>query len=275
MKPLRKIFKFSALFVAALSLLWGGGFAYQYHALAQSPLYQPANLHVPVLMYHEIAVVSNCEWSLPVENFKKQMEYLKKAGYTTLTVDSFYEHLKSNTPFPEKAVILTFDDAWTGQYEYAAPILKENGFTATFYVPTGNVDSKKPVDPYGQIMGWNQIRELNQMGFDIESHTVYHRKLVKVDPVTAFKELLCSRLSLERELKKPVRHIAYPSGRYNPFVESLAVIAGYKTAALTSRLSDWRVPHFVRIKRKGIMPATTDADFKALLEKLAYFDHLK
>lgn len=280
MKLLRKILKFSAGFILALFAAWGGGFAYQYHALSQVSLHQPENANIPVLAYHEIASSSNSKYSMPVEIFKKQMDYLKEGGYTAMTVASFYEHLKTNTPFPKNTVILTFDDAWLGQYHYALPILKEKGFTATFYIPVGNVDLQRPVDPYGKIMSWHEILELDKMGFDLESHTVHHRRLNSVDPITAFEEIWLSRKSLERRLKKPVDHISYPHGSYNPFVESLAVIAGYKTGALINRdlnakFRNWGIPHFVRIKRKQIMADITDEDFKAILKNLAYFDHLK
>lgn len=280
MKLLQKIFKFAALFVSVLAVAWGGAFAYQYRALSQVFLYQPENANIPVLVYHEIAPSSNCRFSMPVATFKKQMDYLKKEGYTTFTVDSFYEHLKTNTPFPKNSVILTFDDAWTGQFEYALPILRQNGFTATFYIPVGNVDAQRPVDPYGKIMSWNQIEEMAQLGFDLESHTMYHKKLNRVDPITAFKEIWLSRISFARALKRPVNHISYPHGSFNPFVESLAVIAGYKTGALTSgafntKFCNLKISHFVRIKRKELMGNITDEYFKAVLKNLDYFDHLK
>jgi peptidoglycan/xylan/chitin deacetylase (PgdA/CDA1 family) len=46
-------------------------------------------------------------------------------------------------PIPDKLVVLTFDDATASQYSVVAPLLKEFGFGATFFVcefPTKSPD---------------------------------------------------------------------------------------------------------------------------------------
>lgn len=76
--------------------------------------------------------------------------------------------LKKN--IPEKIVVLTFDDASSSHYHIVAPVLKKYGFGATFFVcefPPDFNDTTK-------YMTWEQIRELNDMGFEIGNHTGQH-----------------------------------------------------------------------------------------------------
>jgi len=77
---------------------------------------------------------------------------------------------------PERLVILTFDDATASQYSVVAPLLKEYGFGATFFVcefPPNFSDTTK-------YMNWRQILELDRMGFEIANHTQNHPAIAKL-----------------------------------------------------------------------------------------------
>ena len=90
---------------------------------------------------------------LITENEKKSILKIHiENGYNTISVDSYYNHLKAGTPLPEKTIMITFDDVYAGQYRYAMPILRKYNFTATFYIPAWNVDMGKSTSPYGDIM---------------------------------------------------------------------------------------------------------------------------
>ncbi|WP_235954533.1 polysaccharide deacetylase family protein [Cyclobacterium salsum] len=70
-------------------------------------------------------------------------------------------------PIPDKTVVLTFDDAPASHYSHVAPLLKEKGFGATFFVcefPPNHADSSK-------YMNWRQMQALDRMGFEVANHT--------------------------------------------------------------------------------------------------------
>ncbi|MDO1448218.1 polysaccharide deacetylase family protein [Rhodocytophaga aerolata] len=74
-------------------------------------------------------------------------------------------------PIPDKLVVLTFDDAPVTHYTYVAPLLKEYGFNATFFVcefPPNYQDTTK-------YMTWKQIQHLGKMGFEVANHTHTHK----------------------------------------------------------------------------------------------------
>ena len=107
---------------------------------------------------------------------------------------------------PDKLVVLTFDDAPASHYSVVAPLLKEFGFGATFFVcefPPNYKDSSL-------YMNWRQIKALDSMGFEVANHTHTHANVSKLSQ-TAFNAELeyiehkCDSLGIA----KPI-NFAYP-----------------------------------------------------------------
>jgi autotransporter-associated beta strand protein len=80
-------------------------------------------------------------------------------------------------PIPDKTVVFTFDDSCLSHATIAAPILKKNGFSGSFYVS----------DAYGfrerkdWYMTWRQIKGMADDGFEIGNHTRGHGMLSLTD----------------------------------------------------------------------------------------------
>jgi peptidoglycan/xylan/chitin deacetylase (PgdA/CDA1 family) len=126
---------------------------------------------------------------------------------------------------------ITFDDGYLDNYAVAAPILKDLGLTATFFVTTGFIQSKAvpfwdrglPTQP--GWMSWDQVRELARDGFDIGCHTVSHLDMGKSSPGQVRSELRESKSEIERQLGRPVSLFAYPFGaRENINEASLSIV---------------------------------------------------
>ncbi|MCR9197456.1 MAG: polysaccharide deacetylase family protein [Planctomycetaceae bacterium] len=73
-------------------------------------------------------------------------------------------------PIPDRLVVLTFDDSALSHYTVAAPLLRDYGFGATFFITEG-FDFRTNKQDY---MTWEQIAELHRMGFEIGNHTRDH-----------------------------------------------------------------------------------------------------
>ena len=71
-------------------------------------------------------------------------------------------------PIPAKTVVLTMDDAVKSHRTFAGPLLKELGFSATFFVTHRWMSSAE------HFMNWQEIAELHQMGFEIGNHSWTH-----------------------------------------------------------------------------------------------------
>ena len=127
---------------------------------------------------------------------------------------------------PDKLVVLTFDDATASQYSVVAPLLKEFGFGATFFVcefPPNFTDTTK-------YMNWRQIRELDRMGFEIGNHTRSHPAVSKLS-AEKFKEQLsyierkCDSMGIARPTS-----FAYPGYSLSLPVINVLQEKGYRFA---------------------------------------------
>lgn len=185
---------------------------------------------VPILTYHSIEPkpdhkegVMQRHYRITPENFEKQMQYLKDNGYTPITFKTLAEYLSYGTTIPEKAIVLTFDDGWKSQYDYAVPVLNTYGFTATFFIITKSHG--------GGYMTWDEVRELANAGFEIASHTKTHAKLAALtDDASLKEELEGSKAALEENVGVVISTLAYPYYSHDDRVMKAAQAAGYSAA---------------------------------------------
>lgn len=172
---------------------------------------------VPVLMYHALedndhpsgyTDLGDKVYVLSVENFRNQMDYLKKEGFRTYLI----EELLDFDSFPEKAVVLTFDDGHESNVTLALPILQELGFKAEFFITTGWIGTQ-------HYMTENQLRKLAIAGMGIGSHGVTHRFLNILSEDEVRSEYTKSKELLEALLSREVHGISFPGGRI-PHIKS-------------------------------------------------------
>lgn len=90
-----------------------------------------------------------------------QFEFLKKNGYSTISLKELESKRASNAKVSKKLFTLTVDDGYEDAYTVLLPLLKKYGFHATFFVITNGMHLT-PV----------QLKEMAQSGrADIQSHT--------------------------------------------------------------------------------------------------------
>lgn len=107
----------------------------------------------------------------------------------------------STQPVPDKLVVLTFDDAVKSHRTFVAPLLKELGFQATFFV------THRWMDDTTNFMTWQDIAEIDEMGFEIGNHSWTHSDFSQ--PKNAAR--LAGELSLvDRELDRTKPKVARP-----------------------------------------------------------------
>jgi peptidoglycan/xylan/chitin deacetylase (PgdA/CDA1 family) len=195
----------------------------------------PTSLLPPVLLYHRIALTSPAEdpsrLGVSAKRFASHMKLLHDKGLKTVTPDDIIKNTSDGETGNVKNVAITFDDGYLDNYSQAFPILREYGFRATIFLVTDLAGKMNIWDkpPYVKLMGWSQVKEMAEYGISFQSHTRTHPNLQTLDDGAVMSELLGSRHKLEDILGFPVRHLAYPYGRFDQRVIRLAGMAGYRS----------------------------------------------
>lgn len=76
---------------------------------------------------------------------------------------------------PPKTVVLTFDDAVKTHFTVVAPLLKQLGFRATFFI------TQKWMDDPAYFLTWDEVAQLHRMGFEIGNHSWTHTDFGKAE----------------------------------------------------------------------------------------------
>lgn len=98
-----------------------------------------------ILGYHRVAepretpAVDPRSVSATPEGFARQMEHLARF-YRVVSMTKVLGALEEGRPLPNRAVLITFDDAYADFAEIAWPILKQFSLPATMFVPTAFPD---------------------------------------------------------------------------------------------------------------------------------------
>lgn len=116
-------------------------------------------------------------WTTPIGEFAWHLEYLAESGVEVLTLDEVAALAAHGDPLPERAVVLTVDDAELSFHRLAFPLLRKYGVRAHLFVPTSFVGGTySGLD----ICSWDELREMQDSGLVVlGSHT--NRLHYKVD----------------------------------------------------------------------------------------------
>ncbi len=144
------------------------------------------------------------------EIFAAHMELLRSQGYEVLGLRAALEKIHRGNSAVAKLAVITFDDGFRDFYTAALPVLRQNNFGATVFLPTSFIGQERR-DFKGRVcMTWNEVRESQKSGIEFGSHTVNHPKLYDLDLPQIRAELKESKATIEKELGQPARAFAYP-----------------------------------------------------------------
>lgn len=224
-------------------------------------------LHVPILMYHYVSELPEDADALrrgltvtPAQ-FAVQLNYLKQAGYETITFGQLEAALNRGAELPKKPIILSFDDGHIDHFEVVYPMLQAFDYVGTFFIVTGYIDAGLP----GYI-NWEQVQIMARDGMDIQPHTKNHVDLRERTQDFLVYEIMGSRESILHYTDSDGIALSYPAGRYDA-----AVLAFLRTTdirlAVTTEFGAWHTtsrPH--RLSRLRVTDAMGAAGLAHLLQ---------
>lgn len=231
------------------------------HAAALTP---PAPAwHVPVLTYHLVATTEEAGNALPSlvvspALFDAQLRALRAAGWRTITAATLAADLAAGTPPARRSIVITLDDGHLDGYTHAFPILRANGFVATFYVITGRQGLTGYITPA-------QLTEMAAGGMEIGNHTVDHVPLATLSDARATAEIADASAWIATLLGSPPTTIAYPFGSFSPSVVEDARSLGLSMAFTTQGGCRETLGNRLTVPRLHVGPSTTPGDLVALV----------
>lgn len=190
------------------------------------------------LCYHAVSPTWPERYTVTPGALESQVRHLLRRGYRPVT---FAEAVDAQPG--ERVVAITFDDAYRSVRERALPLLDRLGAPATVFAVSGFADAGAPVTtalgdwsggPHEdelRSMGWEELRELADRGWEVGSHTRSHPMLTRLSDDELRDELVASRSACEAGVGRPCRSLAYPYGDFDARVAEAAAAAGYERAA--------------------------------------------
>jgi peptidoglycan/xylan/chitin deacetylase (PgdA/CDA1 family) len=186
-----------------------------------------ANEGCVFLMYHEIELPGRplCQsasgyvrYILTDHAFRNQMQWMKQSGFRGLSVGEALS-------YPEgPSVCITFDDGCETDLIAAAPVLREFGFNATFYLTAGFLGTPG-------YLNASQVRDLDAQGFEIGCHSMTHPYLSDLPESELKREIVDAKLQIEQIVGHSIEHFSCPGGRFDGRTLETARRAGFRSVA--------------------------------------------
>lgn len=196
---------------------------------------------LPILRYNRISKddsIYNYRHNVTPELFEKHLQYLHQNNYYSVEWNDWITSMFTKTPLPGNAIAITFDQGSFDIYRNAWPLLRQYGFTATVLLTTGFIGKKYTWNKFStedvELMGWKEIKELQNQGIQFGSHSATHKNLTSLSPVNIVNEAVQSRTIIQEELGNPIKIFAYPYGHTDSVVSHLVGACGY-IVGLTSK----------------------------------------
>lgn len=197
------------------------------------------NPKIPVLCYHNIATQNEKEnypeesdWTITTDNFKEHLDYLKNNNYKTLTMDEFYNWKIGNLNLPYKSVLITFDDGFLSNYEYAFKLLKEYNMNATIFVVGSFIDNSTTNEWNGNIKTYMTKDILENLKNEYPNIEIYSHSynLHYQGAINQNKDVLMQDIENFDNFYPNTDILCYPFGQYNDNIEDGLKESNYKMA---------------------------------------------
>ncbi len=187
-----------------------------------------------VFMYHRFGEDRHPATNVRLDAFVAQLDLLESEGFEVIGLRRLLAFLEGQGDLPERAVVLTIDDAYASIHAHAWPLLRERGMPFTVFVATDPVD-----EGFGDYLDWAQLREMAKAGVTIANHGAGHLHLPARstgESEAAWRQRVRDDLArgaarLQQELGDTGALVddvfAYPYGEYDTTVAAIAQELGW------------------------------------------------
>ncbi len=209
-------------------LLWAASFIGLFAFPAATATAAPPS--VTILMYHHVSETTPPVTSVSPDQLREHLAYLRDNHFNVIGLQQALAGVKGETELPEKAVVITFDDAYQNIFTAGRPILNEFDMPWTLFVTTDPIG-----ETAGQYMNWDQLRTLHQEGVLIANHSSDHAHMPRRGQdeseqqwlARMRKNILHAQQQLEDRVGITNKLFAYPYGEYDNALKELVAELGF------------------------------------------------
>ena len=180
-------------------------------------------------------------------NFRRQLEWMS-SRFTDCDGRKLEKLLADGSWDSSKpGILISFDDGLKSQYDVAAPLLEEFGFTGWFMLPVAFLDAAGPQHAEfastnniscqlgsksdALAMSWDEAKDLEKRGHVITCHSMNHKRLSDALSDTELREeIVESKAALESRLGHSVSGFTWVGGEepaYSKRAFDFMLEAGY------------------------------------------------
>ena len=201
---------------------------------------------IPVLMYHKIPdapLATKHQIYVTKDHFEKHLAYFRQRKLTPITFVDYLRYANGDYPlsdFPDRPVILTFDDGYTDNFTNLLPLMRQYGYRGVLYllgdfaIRYNRWDADfDPTEPRSEIMDLAQKQAFVAAGWEIGAHTMSHPKLTELPLPEAAAEIQRSKAELETALQTKIVSFAYPFGNLTEAMKDAVRAAGFALGVAT------------------------------------------
>lgn len=179
-----------------------------------------SNDNILSVTLHDVSGFEHDNITTPLPVFKQFVRDIYMSGYGLCSMKDFLQKTDH-----ERWIVCTFDDGYSSLIENVLPVLNEYDFTATVFVCTsliGKSNNWNYKDTKARNhLTWEELDILNANGWEIASHGITHRCLLKLTDSELENELKVSKDTLQERYGQVISY-AYPYGVSNEFIQNCA-----------------------------------------------------
>lgn len=161
-----------------------------------------------ILMYHKVDIITPTMWWLTPGDLDRHITNLRQRNFVYL----------EDYRFPDREVVITFDDAYENVYRHALPVLASHNVPFEVFVIGGKIggwNDFDPGEPQTRHMGMYHLEEITQRGGRLQWHTRTHPNLPDLSDDAIEEEMT---VPTELRQRFPAPHFAwvsYPGGSHD------------------------------------------------------------
>jgi len=207
-----------------------------------------SELKLPIIMYHKVLNSSKGKYTVSEKQIREDFTAILDAGFTPVFMSEVIDWVDGkNDDFPEKPIVITFDDGHYNNLHYALPIAKELGVKFMIYPVTSyskfSIETGDTDNPNYSHITWQQIRDAHQSGlveFGNHTHNMHNfRPRYGVSRMNGEcadkyaaalrKDIITSQEIFGKQCCIPEPNtFAYPFGKYNSESRDILLGLGFK-----------------------------------------------